>query len=202
MRCGTRESDAPGRSSGPVELVRENRRGFADNGLNHGRWSWRDGGLFGDFSVNFRMQQKIFLEWCSSSLETRRGRVHIPRTVRDLGLAAGRRNRILQNLRRTTRIVQRPRICANISVFIADSRCPTIEPWARRNNIRRVDARENSTNYDFETAEPWFFADRHASCVECAICSTFHGGYLHFVVVSTQIDGHGTPIPRKQGNTK
>jgi DNA-binding protein HU-beta len=23
--------------------------------------------------------------------------------------------------------------------------------------------------------------------------------YLHFVVVSTQIDGHGTPIPRKQG---
>jgi len=122
MRCGTSESDALGRSSGPVELARENRRGLADNELNHGRPRRRDGGLFGDFSVNFCVKQKIFLARDSSPFVTRCKRVGSPRSVGVSVNVVARRNENMRMLPHATASADYTRKSTKVSVFIDDSR--------------------------------------------------------------------------------
>ena len=120
MRCGTSESDALGRSSGPVELARENRRGLADNELNHGRPQQRDGGLSGDFSVNFCVLQKYFLARHSSPFVTRCKRVGLPRGVGVLGHGTARRNVNVRMLPHATASADYTRRSTKASVFIDD----------------------------------------------------------------------------------
>jgi hypothetical protein len=159
------------------------------------------GGLFRNFSVNFRAYPKIFLGTPSGDGATTRSdpptrplAACVASQISPTKYTARKQHAFCDERRHLPKYVIHP-------VFIG---LLEISTTGRSHHVSTfaLGMHQKSRQITIRAACAVAFSAQTASRVTCIVnpC-TGEVRYLHFVRVCVEIDVHGTPIPRKQGNS-